>query len=344
MTDEFPPAAPDVPSIKAGDLNRPDPHRFTADIDALLKQAEATRLSCMKRLRNRNNLFLTLSILFLVAGASGFGWFLLMEADLVRAVGSIALAAAVPILLNLASSRGLEEYRRTYKLEFLPSLAKALGGFSFSPTRGISPQIIAKTGFLPGHETYSAEDCFTGRYKGVKVVFSEARLYGKKKRISPVFSGLFVLLETSGAPITGHTIITADKAMYDKWRQTRWKKLQDVEIPPENPESERFRIVSSAPEDARLLAGERLLKELAEAADIFDNAPLTAALFQEKFIFIAVPYAGDMFEPSDIHMPVATRRHILQIRREIEKIFQIIDIFDLYEAPASADTAPKSAQ
>lgn len=340
MNDESQPQPPENPS----DLNRPDPQRFNADIDALLKRAEEMRLSRMKRMRNRNNFTLTLSIVFLVAGASGFGWFLLMEADIVRAVGSIALAAAVPLLLNLMAARGLEEYRRAYKEEFLPDLAKALGGFRFSPTRGISPNIIAKTGVLPGYEAYNAEDCFTGRYRGVKVIFSEARLYGKKKKAEPVFRGILVLLETPEALIEGHTIVTADTAMYDKWRHTRWKKLQDVEIRASEPDYDRFRVVASNPEAARLLVGERLLKELSEAADVFGQAPLTAVLFQEKFVFVAIPYAGDLFEPSDIHMPVATRRHILQIRREVEQIFQIIDIFDLYSPHAGERTPSPEKQ
>lgn len=342
MTDA--PAAPlpeQSATLKAGDLIRPDPGRFTADIDALLKRAESMRLSCMKRKRSHDNLNLTLSLVFLLAGAAGFGWFLLIEADLIRAVGSMLLALAIPVMLMMAPSRGLEEYRRSYKEEFLPALAAALGGFRFSPVRGINPKIVGRTGVLPAHAVYNAEDCFAGRYKDVKVVFSEARLYGDKKKTSPVFSGLFVLLEAPGAPIAGHTIVTSDRAMYDQWRHTRWQKLQDVQIPLENPESLRFRIVSSAPESAMALTGDRFLKELGEAADIFDNAPVSAALFQEKFIFIAIPHAGDMFEPSDIYLPIATRRHILQIRREIEQIFEIIDIFELYGAKAGAGAGPK---
>ncbi|MCC6597595.1 MAG: DUF3137 domain-containing protein [Alphaproteobacteria bacterium] len=321
------------------EIIRPDPQRFTAEIDALLKRAEAIRLSHMKRQRSRSNIVLTLSLLFLTVGASGFGWFLLVEGDILRAIGSIALAIIVPAALNILSTRGFAEYRRAYKEEFLPDLAKALGGFHFSPTRGINPKIISKAGVLPNYKTYHAEDCFTGNYKGVKVIFSEASLHGDKKNAPPLFDGIFVLLEIPENLIEGHTVMTADTVMCNKWRSTRWKQLQHVEIPVQNPEWARFQILSNKPESAKQMISAQLIKELCEAADIFDRAPITAVFFQKKYIFLTIPYDEDMFEPSNMHMPVATHSHIMRCRREVEQIFQIVDIFDLYATQNRAETS-----
>ena len=50
-----------------------------------------------------------------------------------------------------------------------------------------------------------------------------------------------------------------------------------------------------------------------------------------------IPYKGDMFEASNIHIPVATKQHAMQCKREIEQILEIIDVFDLYQ---KADTPP----
>jgi len=247
-------------------VSRSDDATFRAKINALSQDAEALRLSYMKKHRTRGNIAMTIGLISLTAGASGFGWFLLVEADLVRAVGSIALAIVIPVLLNLWSAGMLRDYERAYKSQFLPRLADAIGGFKFHPARGISSKIISKTGLIPAHDIYRAEDCFMGKYKGVKVLFSEARLLRKQARHEPVFDGVFVLLETPAAVIEGHTILTADQALYQKWRPSRWAKLQDVPLKTEEEYAQRFQAVSDKPETAALLIGDRLLKELSEAA------------------------------------------------------------------------------
>ncbi len=313
------------------DVSRAEDNDFSAQIDSLIRDAENMRLSFMKRHRTRGHITTTLGLLSITAGAGGFGWYLLVEVDIIRAIGSMLIALTIPVLLHLWSASILQDYKKSYKREFLPKLARALGGFKFHPSRGIGQKIISKTGLIPRHDIYTAEDCFMGKYKGVKVLFSEARLLHKKKYIDPIFDGVFVLLEIPNAVIEGHTILTADQQAYQKWRNTRWQKLQDVRIKTGEEEWDRFDIVSDNPEAAKLLIGERLLKELSEAADIFDNAPLSAALFRGKFVFLMIPYKGDMFEASNIHIPVATKQHAMQCKKEIEQILEIIDVFELYE-------------
>ena len=328
---------PELPD--QADVSRARDDAFHLAIEALIRDAEDTRLSFMKRHRTRGNVTMTLGLFSLTIGAGGFGWYLLMESDIIKAAGSMLVAITIPILLHVWSASILNDYKRSYKREFLPRLARALGGFKFHPSRGISSKLISKTGLIPAHETYTAEDCFMGRYKGVKVLFSEARLHGKNKNAEPVFDGVFVLLEIPNAVIEGHTILTADAQAYKSWRPSRWKKLQDVHIKTDNDDWDKFHILSDNPEAAKLLVGERLLKELSEASSVFDDAPLSAALFRGKFIFMMIPYKGDMFEASNIHVPVATKQHAMQCKKEIEQILEIIDVFDLYEPTATPEKA-----
>lgn len=330
-------ALPEMP--EAHDVSRSHDKEFSATVERLVRDAEGMRLSFMKRHRTRGHIAMTVGLVSLTIGACGFGWFLLMEADILRAIAAMLAAICIPALLYFWHHGILKDYERSYKREFLPRLANALGGFKFHPARGIGRKIIAKTGLLPAHDVYEAEDCFIGRYKGVKVLFSEARLKHKKKYLEPIFDGVFVLLEVPNAVIEGHTILTADEDAYRTWRSTRWQKLQDVNIPVDNEDWDRFHILSDKPEVAKLLIGQRLLKELSEAADIFENAALSAALFKGKFVFLMIPYKGDMFEASSIHIPVATKQHAMQCKREIEQILEIIDVFELYQkadAPSQA--------
>ena len=240
-------------------------------------------------------------------------------------------ALVIPLLMYRWSEAPLKQYIRDYKAKFMPRMADALGGFKFYAHSGISKEVISKTGVVPAHDRYNAEDCFKGVYKGVKVIFSEARLRSRK---SPehVFQGIFVVLETPHQIIEGHTIITADRRMAERSAVKRWAKLLPVKIRVENPNWDRFLIFSDKPEDAALLVGEKLLKELSEAADVFNKAEITAVLFRKKYVFLMIPHKGDMFEPSNIFVPVATKQHALNCKREIERILEIIDVFEIYKA------------
>lgn len=332
MSDKLPHGEkPNSGETLAPELRRQDDAGFAAEIENLIQESEALRLRRMQQHRSRGFMSMTLGIFSIVIGAGAFGWFLLVMADIALAVLSMMLAVALPAFLHFWAERPIQLYVLDHKREFMPKMAKVLGGLNFYPKRGISAEILAKTGVLPSHDAYSAEDCFMGKYRGVKVMFSEARLSSRRQKGGSVFSGVFVLLETSSKLIEGHTIITADPEMVKRYAGTRWKELQNVNIKTDNPDWGRFQVFSSNPESASLLVGERLLKELSEAADIFDNAPLTAVLFRGKYIFIMIPYARDMFEASNVYVPVTTKQHALQCKKEIEQLLEIIDVFDLYE-------------
>ena len=224
----------------------------------------------------------------------------------------------------------------------MPRLAKVLGGLRFYPSRGIGRQILTKTGVLPKFETYRAEDCFMGVYKGVKVIFSEARLFEGSREVSPVFDGIFVLLEAPKDSFNAHTIITSDHHMAQAYAPKRWQQLTPVDIPEASPESVPFRAFSSDPASAQALLTHKLLKELSEASQVFNEAPITAVMFRKKYVFLMIPNSHDMFEASDIHIPVKTRQHAMQCRKEINQILEVIDVFDIFKegAPPPADVAP----
>ena len=318
--------------LPPSDLQRREDARFQQDVEQLIDSAERTRLHHMKVQRSRNLLSLFSGIVTVIAGAAGFGWFFLMQGQLMFGIAAMAAGIAPLILMKFWAAQPVKAYIRSHKTEFMPQMADLLGGLKFYPARGISRKIVSKTGVIPPHEIYKAEDCFMGKYKNVKVIFSEARLYKTKRDKEPVFDGIFVLLEIGDKMIEGHTILTADGALAKRAAPTLWRKFTPVNIQTANPSWNRFQIFSTKPESAELLVGEKFLKELAEAAEIFNDAPLSAALFAGKYIFIAIPYEEDMFEASNMHVPVTTKRHALQCKKEIEQLLETIDVFDVYKA------------
>lgn len=326
--DEYTIAPAQISDLEA--IHRVDESRFTSAMDEVVKEAEAMRFRYMKRHQSRRYLVMTVGMMAALAGAGGFGWFFLVKFNLGLALLCMIPALGVPLVMRPWAEAPVKNYIRDYKNKFMPKMAEALGGFKFMPEGGISRDILGKTGVVPAHDIYNAEDCFRGVYKGVKVIFSEGRLY-KRSSPEPVFQGIFVVLETPHKIIDGHTIITADRRMAQQSAATRWAKLKPVPVRVENPDWDRFVIFSDKPEDAALLVGEKLLKELAEAADVFHKAELTAVLFRSKYIFMMIPHKGDMFEPSSMFAPVATKRHAEDCKKEIERILEIIDIFEIYK-------------
>ncbi|MCC7305407.1 MAG: DUF3137 domain-containing protein [Alphaproteobacteria bacterium] len=321
------------------ELHRTDDAGFIAEIDTIVKESEAMRVRYMQSHQNRQFVSITLGLLLLVAGACGFGWFFLVEGKLGLAIASIVGAAILPWFLHRWSRQPLKAYIKDYKRLFMPKLAEMLGGFRYAADGGIGVKILQACGVLPPHDRYHCEDCFMGFYKGIKVIFSESRLY---KGGAKNFEGLFILLELSNPLLEGHIILTADHKMAEKYAASRWQKLVPVPRETSNPAWNRFLIYADTPEHATLLVGDPLLKELSEAADIFSKAPLTAVLFKQKYIFLMIPHSEDMFEASDIELPVPTREHALSLRREIEKVLELMDVFDIYQVKSErgAPSAP----
>ncbi|MCB1783121.1 MAG: DUF3137 domain-containing protein [Alphaproteobacteria bacterium] len=322
--------APDNASSYS-DLRKTDERQFDRVIEQLIEESEEMRMSRVRQYHTRGLVSMNLGILSVLLGVGGFGWFFLMNADLPLALVCIVGSIVPPIVLNLWTQAPIKTYAREHKTKFMPKLAHALGGFSFHPERGVSSKILEKLVVLPRYRIYDAEDCFMGTYKGVKVLFSEARLYSYNRRNGADFDGIFVLLEVPGDVFEGHTIITSDHKMVKEREKTLWKKLQKVFVSVENPEWDKFVVYSTKPDTAELMLGEKLFKELAEASEIFSDAPLTAVMFGKKYVFMMIPNSEDMFEPSNMFVPITTKTHAMQCRKEISQILEVIDVFDLYK-------------
>jgi len=321
----------DILGTTTKELERVEESRFDKNLEAVIAESEEMRLDRMRQHRTRTFIAMNASIFCVFVGVLGFGWFFLMQGVMSIAL-LLLLVSFVPIFfINLWSSGPLKAYIKDHKTVFMPKLANALSGLKFHPKRGVSRKILDRLAVLPAHDRYEAEDCFMGTYKGVKVIFSEARLYSKIQRDGPVFDGIFVLLETPDDVIDGHTIITANHKMVKAFEKTRWKTMGKVHVAVSNPDWDKFNIFSTKPDAAEQLIGDRLLKELAEAADIFDDAPLTAVMFGKKYIFMMIPYDQDMFEPSNMFVPVTTKKQAMKCKEEVEQLLEIIDVFDLYK-------------
>lgn len=299
-------------------------HDFSQKLSDLTSRAEDFRMENMRRYNTRTMMALILGMISLVAGASGFGWFFLMEGNLWKALASIAAAFILPLILQYWAGGPIRAYRRNFKAQFMPVFAKALGNLHFHPKRGISETIIRKSGILPAFDRYQAEDGFIGQSEGVKLIMSEARLF---KGGDLVFEGMFALVEVPGAPFEGTTILTANPAL----KQALMRNLNPC--PVQNPEyAARLAVFTSNSNPPPVASDERLLKEYYEMSLAFENSPLSAIFWNKRFIFTAIPHEGNMFECSNMFVPITTSTTAKQCRREVEQLLSIMDILKLYKS------------
>lgn len=309
---------PRTPSME--NVTPQDDAEFNARISKLIEDAEAKRLKKMQQHRDRTFVNTTATLLLICVGSGLFGWFFLVSGDLALALLCLVCTALPPIFINSWAHEPIRKYKQNYKTEFMPEMAKALGGLKFHPKRGISRKVLARTGIVPAHKDYRAEDFFMGRYNGVKMMISEARLTHPKKAAELVFDGIFVFIETPKPIFEGHTILTADQSLAARLSQ----KLKPVAITGEY--QRLFTALSSKPDQAGNIVKNEILKEFAEMHELFKKSALSAAFFQGKYIFIAIPYDEDMFEASNIFVPVTTSDSAMRCKREIDQIMSIIDI------------------
>jgi hypothetical protein len=310
------------------EIEKGEPPRFAQESEELAREAEIIRLRFMQSHQNRIFLSLTFGLLCGLAGAAWFGWYFIVNGDFLRAVWG--LMGFLPSLLLFSWARApLKHYKRAHKEIFMPRMAKILGGFRYSAKGAVRADILKTSGVLPPYNRSQSEDCFAGRYKGIKIVFSEVQLL---KGGRPVFGGIIALLELPRDILTGRVIITADKKMAADYAGTRWKSLSRVPVKMPNSDWNRFDVFSSKPDEGIAIVGERLLKELSETADIFKKSPLTASFFNGRFVLLTIPSDEDMFEASDMQEPLPCAANASSRRREVGKILEIMDVFEIYAA------------
>ncbi|MCD8562691.1 MAG: DUF3137 domain-containing protein [Alphaproteobacteria bacterium] len=305
------------------DIKPADESEFSSAIGVLTSRAEDFRMEKMRRYSARSSLSLFIGIVILLAGATGFGWYFLMEGKLLEALLCLIPGFLIPAGLHYWAAEPVRSYRQEFKTRFMPELAHTLGGMKFYPSRGISENFVKKSGIMPAFDQYKAEDCFIGRHAGVKVILSEARLFLKKK---PVFDGVLALLDVETEHFDGATIVTANPSL--KRHLARSLKSCPVNLPGYE---HSLSVYTSQNSSNPLASDERLLKEFHEMSVLFDNAPLSAIFWHGHYVFIAIPYAIDMFECSSLFVPVTTHNTALQCRKEIEQLLSIIDVVRLYK-------------
>ncbi len=323
-------------SHKDEDINPVSHQHFSSEIKKLIDEAEDIRLARMREYEKRGFLSFSLGLFSVLAGACAFGWFFFVRLDLLLGILGLIAGVIPSYLLHQYKMRPLQQYERQHKMVFMPKLAKALGNLKYRPKSGIKIKMLGPARILPSFENYHAEDCLSGTYKGTKLILSEARMTHRKQAGHLVFDGVFILLQLSEERFTGQTIITADRHSAKRWQGKRWKDLQSFTV--ENGDLARiFDVYTDTPKEAENFAREEILERLKEISTEFDKSPLSISFYKKKYIFIMIPYDVDMFEPSNLYLPITTSSNAHRCKKEVDQILAIIDMLALYEPNVAKD-------
>lgn len=315
------------------DIRQVHDEKFAAEIEKLINFAEDSRLAKSKQYDLRRRLSFVATMIIGISASSWLIWFLLMGGSAIISWAALAVLIIAPILLHIWIKQPVKTYISNFKSNLMPRMAKLLGNLEYHPTSGISMKAVASSRLIPPHKVYKAEDAFRGVFKGVKIMISESRLYGKNDK-DVIFSGVYVLLLTPKGKFKGHTIITCDDDLIKTCRSSRWKKLPEIQFN-EGIKPGLFRIYSNNAEEAKGLADEDFMELLHTLNELFGNTKVSACFYGDNRVFLSIPNDTDMFEPGNIYMPITTRSHALKCKREIEQILHVVDVLDVYEADSA---------
>ncbi len=226
------------------------------------------------------------------------------------------------------------EYRKAYKSDILPRLAKLFGDFTYSIDASIDMIKMMPSKIVPHHDKYESEDYFSGVYKGVEIEFSEIDLQEKRRSKNrtyyvTIFKGLAVQLKTRHKNFYGHTIIDRDKSKVSEWFKQRRLSLERAEMV--DPEFEKlFDCYTNDQVEARYLIDPLMIENLKNLYNEYDGKSMMAAFYKDKML-ILIASNKNHFEPANIYVPAANPAGILKMKHEIHQILSIIDKLSLYD-------------
>lgn len=261
---------------------------------------------------------------------------------IVMAIPAIVIGAFISIssylLLDLFqwANEPKKDYIKRYKFRLLPLIANTLGKFKYHHSSTLPMSEMQRSGIVPRHHIYQAEDFFEGRYKGVDLCFWEARMLedisldGSRENYMPVFNGLIVYIHIPRYKFSGHTVILKDR-MADRRKLNRYlRKMKRAHMV--DPEFEKiFTVFTTDQIEGRYLVNPMVIESIKAIHKKFSSANLSVAFYEDQMVLM-IPSALNHFEPGSIDMRSQNMAVITEIRDQIKKIVSIIDELKLSAA------------
>ena len=235
----------------------------------------------------------------------------------------------------------LEDFRKTFREQFLPSLVKTiLPDFNYQANKGFSKEQYHQTNLFPRElSEYKSSDFFSGQVQGVKLQFAQVATYFERQGLStknkvPIFVGLLLELEANKSFQQGAVVLPdyneARWGRFALWLQARDKAREARQGPivyMENPEFERAFIVRGQdPIETRYLITPDMMIRFLELKNL---KPLDfMCSFVPGHVYLALPLGRDLFTPS-LFRSLYDAKQVQEIYQTLTDCLKVVEILNL---------------
>lgn len=312
----------------ADSLLRESDDAFLARIRPELEKIEIIRLgkydNCMARQRSAVGLGL-LVVVFAV----------LLDVFLAPYMDTGDQHVVVLVLAGLAgwgilywTEQPARDYVTEYKIYVLPQVARLLGLGLYLPYGRIPEAEVNFTGIVPAHSKYISEDYFEGVYKNARLRFASVRFEkeegGEKEREAvTVFEGVAISLVLPKNKFSGRTILMKNRDRVSEWMESALTDLARADLV--DPVFEKqYSVFTDDQVGARALLDPAMMERIMRISTVFASSGFSMSCAGSS-VFALLNTTRRLFEPGDVSLPATDPVDILNIKRDIEQVLDLID-------------------
>lgn len=220
-------------------------------------------------------------------------------------------------------------YKVHVKNDIMSCFIKFFDGFKYEQGRGLTSYDIKDSYIFPHFDEFSADDCFSGTYKGVGIRICEERLIqhiqgrrGKSK--NTVFLGIALEIDMN-KNFYHHTFVRKDKGIFNRLSYVKgFEKvaLEDVVFEKE------FEAYSQNQIEARYVLTTAFMERMLKLKEIYKGKSIQFS-FQDSKVLIAIDTKEDMFEPCKLLKTNLQEEQVYKVFNQFMTIFSVIDVLKL---------------
>ncbi|PSM53030.1 DUF3137 domain-containing membrane protein [Campylobacter blaseri] len=213
-----------------------------------------------------------------------------------------------------------KEFRKAFKQMYLAPYIKKLG-YSYINYSHVNAVYLVKSRLFPSFSNQYGDDQISGNKNGVLFTFSDIYLEDRDdthKIYLKLFQGLFFMANFN-KNISSNTFVMQG----NKPRQMNGLSLINMDNPIFNT---KFQVYSDNIQNAMYILSPALMERINSLSNHM-KCPLRIS-FIDGYIFIAIENNINNFEP-DIHKSVITTNQAEKIKKDLEKILDIVNVLSL---------------
>lgn len=223
----------------------------------------------------------------------------------------------------------INQYKASIKSDIFPNILSFLGNYTFSPECPNRVYGLRESDIIPDYDRETNEDMIIGKYKDVDIDLFETTLEvirRQKRTNDTVFKGVVISLSMHKY-FKGKTIIKKDAGVISNLIKNKFTNLENVTL--EDPHfEEMFEVYSSDQIESRYLLTPAFMERLVQLSEAFRSTKIECSFYDNKLLML-IPITQNLFEPGSIFEPEDFVDDAKTLLKEMNLIFQIIDILKL---------------